>query len=335
MTLSKYMVARGLIVALCCIAPFCAPWAQAQTAAGDYPNRPIKFIVPYSPGGLGDSFARAISEGLSERLGQPVVVENMPGASQAVGAAAAAKAPADGYTVFMGTQSGLVLNTLVRKKLPYDPVKDFAPVSMLFSTPFFLVTHPSLEAKSVAELIALAKAKPGHYSVATIGEGTGSHLISFMFESRAKVAFLKVPYKGSAQAITDVLGGTVDMMFEGGASALPHVRQGTLRLLASTAERRSETDHVVPGLPTLNDTFPGLAMDIWFSMVVPAGVPRSIIDRLNAEIKQVQRTPKLQKMADSFGAKITESTPEQLGTRLRAQLEEYAKVMKEAGVQSQ
>lgn len=335
MVLSKYMIARGLIVALCSIAPFCTPWAHAQTAAGDYPNRPIKFIVPHLPGGLADSFARAIGEGLSERLGQPVVVENMPGASQAVGAAAAARAPADGYTVFMGTMSGLVLNTLARKKLPYDPVRDFAPVSILFSTPFFLVTHPSVEAKSVAELIALAKAKPGHYSVATIGEGTGSHLVAVMLQSRAKVAFLKVPYKGSAPAINDVLGGTVHMMFEGGASALPHVRQGTLKLLASTAERRSETDHVVPDLPTLNDTFPGLAMDTWFSMVVPTGVPKSIIDRLNAEIKQVQRTPKLLKMADSFGAKITESTPEQLGARLRSQLEEYAKVMKEAGIQAQ
>ncbi len=336
MNLSKYMIARGLITALCYVASLCTPWAHAQTAAGDYPNRPITFIVPLTPGGLVDSFARAFGAGLSERLGQAVVIQNLPGASQAIGAAAAVKAPADGYTVFIGTMSGLVLNTLVSKKLPYDPVKDFAPVSMLFSTPLFLVTHPSVQAKSVADLIALAKAKPGHYSVATIGEGTALHLISVMLESRAKVTFLKVPYKGSAPAINDVLGGAVHMMFEGGASALPHVRQGALRLLASTAESRSETDHVVPGgVPTLNETFPGLALDVWFGMFVPAGVPRSIIDRLNAEIKQIQRSPKLLKMADTFGAKITESTPEQLGTRIQSQLVEYAKVMKEAGAHPQ
>ncbi len=304
---------------------------QAQSAIADYPNKPIRFIVPYTPGGLGDSFARALGQGLSERLGQPVVIENLPGASQAIGAEAAARAPADGYTLLMGTQSGLVLNTIARKKLPYDPVKDFSPVSVLFSTPLFLVVHPSVPAQSLSELIALAKARPGHYTVATIGEGTSTNLISLMFQASAKVKLLQVPYKGSAPAITDVLSGTVNMMFEGGASALPHVRQGKLRALATSAGKRTERGS--PGLPAMSATLPGLELEPWFGVVAPAGVPRPIIERLNQEIKHVQRSARMQDLAANFGADILMSTPEQMGSRISSELIEFAKVMKDAGVE--
>lgn len=326
-------IARILALSLCCVMPWIGSSAHAQGAAADYPNRPIKFIVPYLPGGLGDSFARAVGQGLSERLGQPVIIENMPGASQAIGAAAAAKSPADGYTLFMGTQSGLVLNTIARKKLSYDPVKDFAPVSMLFSSPLFLVTHPSVEAKTLKEFIALAKARPGQVSVATIGEGTSTHLASVMFEQRAGVDFLQVPYKGSASAITDVLAGRVHIMFEGGASTLPHVRQGRLRVLASTAEQR--TEEAMPGLPTIAETYPGFHLEVWFGLVAPAGVPKPIIDRLNREVKEVQKSPKLKELAASLGADIMTSTPEQLGTRIRTELQEFEKIMKDAGIEPQ
>jgi tripartite-type tricarboxylate transporter receptor subunit TctC len=302
-------------------------------AQADYPSRPIKFIVPYSPGGLGDSFARAVGQGLAERLGQPVIIENMPGASQAIGAAAAAKSPADGYTIFMGTQSGLVLNTIARKKLPYDPVKDFSPVSMLFSSPLYLVVHPSVEAKSVKELIALAKAKPEYYSVATIGEGTSTHLASVMFENKAKVNFLQVSYKGSAPAITDVLGGRVHIMFEGGASALPYVRQGKLRALASTADQR--TEKAAPGLPTIAETYPGFHLEVWFGVVAPAGVPKPIIDKLNKEIKEVQKQANVRELAANLGADVLPSTPDEMGSRIRTELNDFAKVMKEAGIEPQ
>lgn len=305
--------------------------AQAQSPTADYPSKPIRFIVPYTPGGLGDSFARALGQGLSERLGQPVVIENLPGASQAIGAEAAARAPADGHTLFMGTQSGLVLNTIARKKLPYDPVKDFSPVSMLFSTPLFLVVHPSLPAQSLPELITLAKARPGHYTVATIGEGTSTNLISLMFQASAKVKLLQVPYKGSAPAITDVLSGNVNMMFEGGASALPHVRQGKLRALASSAGKRTERGS--QGLPSMAATLPGLELEPWFGVVAPAGVPRAIIERLNLEIKNVQRSARMQDLAANFGADIVMSTPEQLGSRISSELTEFGKVMKDAGVE--
>ncbi|WP_158238053.1 tripartite tricarboxylate transporter substrate binding protein [Limnohabitans sp. 15K] len=304
---------------------------QAQSSSAEYPSKPIRFIVPYTPGGLGDSFARALGQGLSERLGQPVVIENLPGASQAIGAEAAARAPADGHTLFMGTQSGLVLNTIARKKLPYDPVKDFSPVSMLFSTPLFLVVHPSLPAQSLTELIALAKARPGYYSVATIGEGTSTNLMSLMFQASAKIKLLQVPYKGSAPAITDVLSGTVNMMFEGGASALPHVRQGKLRALASSAVKRTERSS--QSLPIMSTTLPGLELEPWFGVVAPAGVPQTIIDRLNQEIKHVQRSPRMQDLAVNFGAEIVMSTPEQMGSRISSQLIEFSKVMKDAGVE--
>ncbi|MDB5730025.1 MAG: tripartite tricarboxylate transporter substrate binding protein [Noviherbaspirillum sp.] len=307
-----------------------SPVAYAQ---GAYPNRPIKFIVPYSPGGLGDSFARTFGQGLSERLGQPVIVENMPGASQAIGAAAAAKSAPDGYTLFKGTQSGQIINTLARKKLPYDPVKDFTPISMLFSTPLYLVVHPSVEAKSLKELVALAKAKPDALTVATIGEGTAPHLASVMFENRANVQLLQIPYKGSAPAISDVLGGRVHMMFEGGASALPYVRQGQLRAFASTSEKR--TEKAAPGLPTISETYPGFSIEPWFGLVAPAGVPSQVIERLNSAVKEIQKSPKVLELAENLGASVIASTPDELGSRIKTELVEFAKIMKDAGIEPQ
>jgi tripartite-type tricarboxylate transporter receptor subunit TctC len=320
----------ALAIALAHAVPGMTVSAHAQGNAAAYPSRPIKFIVPYSPGGLADSFARLVGQGLTERLGQPVIIENMPGASQAIGAAAAAKAAPDGYTLFMGTQSGLVLNTLAQKKVPFDAVKDFAPVSMLFSSPLYLIIHPSVPAKTVPELIALAKAKPGALAVATIGDGTSTHLGALMFQSRAGVNFLHVPYKGSAPAITDVLAGRAQIMFEGGASALPYVRLGKLRALASSAEQR--TEKAAPGLPTLAETFPGLSLEVWFGMVAPAGTPKPIIDRLNREIKEVQKTARVQELAANLGADVVQSTPEQLGARIRKELVDFAKVMKDVQV---
>jgi tripartite-type tricarboxylate transporter receptor subunit TctC len=302
--------------------------AVPSLAQAAYPDRPIKFIVPYSPGGLADSFARLVSQGLSEQLGQAVVVENMPGASQAIGAAAAAKAAPDGYTLFMGTQSGLVLNTIAQKKVPFDAVKDFAPVSMLFSSPLYLVVHPSVPAKTVPELIALAKSKPDVLTVATIGDGTSTHLGALMFQKRAGVELMHIPYKGSAPAILDVLAGRVDVFFEGGASALPYVRQGKLRALASTAEER--TEKAAPGLPTLNESFPGLSLEVWFGIVAPAGTPKPIVDLLNKEIKKIQNSAKLRDLAANLGADVVQSTPDQLGERIRKELVEYTAIMRAA-----
>jgi tripartite-type tricarboxylate transporter receptor subunit TctC len=297
----------------------------------NYPTRPIRFIVPYTPGGLGDTFARAVGQGLSERMGQPVVIDNRPGASQAIGAEATAKAAPDGYTIFMGTQSGLVLNTIAKKSLPYDPLRDFAPVSMLFTTPLYLVVHPSVPAKSVQELIAAARARPGKYTFASIGPGSSLHLAGEMFRKRAGVDIVHVPYKGSSPAITDLLSGQVDMMFEGGVSALPHVKSGKLRALATTGRKRAEA---MPQLPTMAEAgLPGFDVTAWFGLVAPAKVPRPIIERLNREVGEILRTGALKEKFAAAGIDITPGTPEELGQRIREDLPYWTQVMRDAGIE--
>jgi tripartite-type tricarboxylate transporter receptor subunit TctC len=299
--------------------------------AQPFPSRPIRFIVPYTPGGLGDTFARAVGQGLAERMGQPVVIDNRPGASQAIGAEATAKAPPDGYTVFMGTQSGLVLNTLAKKSLPYDPVRDLAPISMLFTSPLYFVVNPSVPAKTVKELIALAQAKPGKLTFASIGPGSSLHLAGEMFRTQAKVDILHVPYKGSSPAMTDLLGGQVDMMFEGGVSSLPHVRSGKLRALATTGRKRTEA---MPQLPTMIEAgVPDFDITVWFGLVGPGKTPRPIIDRLNREVGEILRTPALKEKFAAAGIEITPSTPEELGERIRADRPYWRKVMRDAGIQ--
>jgi len=299
--------------------------------AQPYPERAIRFIVPYTPGGLGDTFARALGQELAQRMGQAVVVDNRPGASQAIGAEATARSAPDGYTLFMGTQSGLVLNTIAKKSLPFDPVKDFAPVSLLFTTPLYLVTHPSVQAATLQELIALAKARPGKLTFASIGNGTSQHLAGEMLRSRAGVDIVHVPYKGSAPAIADLLSGRVDMMFEGGVSALPHVRSGKLRALGMTGRERSAA---MPQLPTMAEAgVRDFDVSVWFGLVAPAGVPQPIVQRLNREVAAVLRSAALRDKFAAAGIDIAPSSPEELGARIRADLPYWTKVMRDAGIQ--
>jgi tripartite-type tricarboxylate transporter receptor subunit TctC len=305
---------------------------QSQTG-NEYPSKPIKFIVPYLAGGLGYSFARAVGQGLSELLGQPVIIDNMPGASQAIGAEATAKSNADGYTIFMGTQSGLIFNTIYRKTLPYDVTKDFAPISLLFTSPLFLVAHPSVEASSLKELINTAKAHPNQFTIATIGEGTSTSLAVMMLETKAKIKFTQVPYKGSATAITDVISGNVNLMFEGGASSLPFVKQGKLKALATTAEKRN--DVAAPGVATSSETVPGFTLETWFGVVAPSAVATPIIDKLNQQVRLILQTAKIKELAGTYGADILYSTPEQFGRRISTDLKEFTGVMKDAGIKPQ
>jgi tripartite-type tricarboxylate transporter receptor subunit TctC len=299
--------------------------------AQPYPERAIRFIVPYTPGGLGDTFARALGQELAQRMGQAVVVDNRPGASQAIGAEATARSAPDGYTLFMGTQSGLVLNTIAKKSLPFDPVKDFAPVSLLFTTPLYLVTHPSVQAATLQQLIALAKARPGKLTFASIGNGTSQHLAGEMLRSRAGVDIVHVPYKGSAPAIADLLSGRVDMMFEGGVSALPHVRSGKLRALAMTGRERSAA---MPQLPTMAEAgVRDFDVSVWFGLVAPAGLPQPIVQRLNREVAEVLRSAALRDKFAAAGIDIAPSSPEELGARIRADLPYWTKVMRDAGIQ--
>ena len=305
--------------------------AHGQVTASDYPSRPIRLIVPLSPGGLVDTFGRTVAQVFSERLGQPVVVENRPGASQAIAAEALARSDPDGYTLMLATQSGIISTTVLRKTLPYDPVRDFATISMLFESPLYLVVHPSVPAHSVAELIKLAKAQPGKLSFATIGTGTAPHIGAALFMKLTGVEFLHVPYKGSARAITDLLSGQVQLMFEGGVSSLPHARAGKLRALATTAPRRTGA---MPALPTIAEAgVPGYELTTWFGLMTNAGAPRPIIDRLNREAGEMLKLPATHEKFKAAGIELMPSTPEAFAQRIRAEIPRWTKIMREIGIQ--
>ena len=310
-----------------------APGLAAQDSAAAYPNRPVKFINQYSPGGLGDTFARALAQHLAERLGQPFLVENRTGANGIIAAEIAAKSPADGYTLFMGTQSGLVLNAATRKSLPFDLIRDFAPISLLFSTPFYLVVHPSVKATSVAELVALARSQPGKLTYASLGRGSGHHLAAEQFSKLTGIDIVHVPYKGSGQAMTDLLSGQVHMMFEGPVSGLPPVRSGKLRALATSGARRTAA---APELPTMIEAgVAGFDISTWFGFVAPSGTPRSIIDRLNGETRQMLTLPATAQRFAAFGIDLLPSTPEQMAERIRVDLPFWTKIMRDAGIEAE
>ena len=297
----------------------------------DYPSKPIRLIVPLSPGGLVDTFARTLGQHLTERLGQPVVAENRPGASQAIAAEALAKSPPDGYTLMLATQSGIISTTVLRKKLPYNPQRDFAPVSLLFESPLYLVVHPSVPVNSVAELIKLAKAQPGKLSFATIGNGTAPHIGAATFMQMAGVEFLHVPYKGSSAAVNDLLSGQVNMMFEGGVSSLPHVRSGKLKGLGTTAARRTEA---MPGMPTIAEAgVPGYEVVTWFGLMTVAGVPRPIIDKLNSEARNMVQRPDTKEKFKAAGIQLKASTPEAFAERIRVELPRWTKMLRDIGIQ--
>lgn len=319
---------QAQLLALCCVLPWASTLVLAQ--APDYPNRPVKLIVAFTPG-LVDNFARVVAQHLTERFGQPVVVENRPGASQVIGAEAAAKSAPDGYTLFIGTQSGLVLGTIARKSVPYDPVRDFAPISLLFNTPLYLFVTNSVPAGSVQQLIALAKSQPGKLNFGSIGRGSSQHLAAEMFKSAAGIDIVHVPYQGSDRAALGLISGQVELMFDGGASVIPQVRAGKLRVFASTGEKRSQT---MPDVPTMSETVPGFVIAPWIGLVAPAGVPRPIIDKLNREVVNMLRLPATrEKFAALAALELTPSTPEEMGQRIRSDFPIWTKVMRDAGIE--
>ena len=301
------------------------------TLAQTWPNKPVRIIVPYPPGGVGDTFTRSLAQQLSERLGQPVLIENKPGASQIIGAELAAKAAPDGYTLFLGSVTSLAINVRSQKKLPYDPVRDFAPVSLCFASPLYLVVNPALPASSVVELIALARAKPGQLTFASVGQGGSLHLAGELFKSMTGVDMTHIPYKGSAPALADVMGGQVSMIFDVGVSALPQVRAGKLRALAITASRRSEG---TPEYPTIAEAgVPGYEASIWFGIVAPAGTPAPVVARLSREIAQIVRTPAIRERFVPLGLDLIGGTPEEFAATMRSEIPKWARVLQDARVE--
>lgn len=321
--ITKHVVQLSWAVALAA----CGAVAIAQ---GAYPNKPIKLVVPYPPGGLGDTMGRELATQLGGRLGQTMIVENKPGASQMIGAEAVAKAPGDGYTLFLGSISSLVLNAYAQKAISYDPVKDFAPVSMFFTSPMYLVVNPALPVRNVQEFIAYGKANPGKITFGSIGTGSSLHLAGEMFKSMAGVEMLHIPYKGSVPAVTDLISGQITAMFDAGTSSLPQVRGGKLRVLAATsAQRPSGT----PDIPTIAEAgVPGYDASLWFAIVAPAATPRPIIQRLSTEINEILKQPALRERYKASGVELSGSTPEELAAKIQTDLVRWTELQKKAGV---
>ncbi|POR11989.1 tripartite tricarboxylate transporter substrate binding protein [Diaphorobacter sp. LR2014-1] len=316
---------RALLGALAAAAALALPGAWAQT----WPSRSVSIIVPFPAGGTTDVLARALGQELSKTLGQPVVVENKPGAGATLGADYVAKAKADGYTLLMGAVHHTIA-TSVYRKLGYDFEKDFAPITTVALVPNVLVVNPQVPAKTVQELLAQAKAQPGKLTYGSNGTGTGQHLIGAQFEGMGGVQLLHVPYKGSGPLTTDLLGGQISMSFDTVTPVLPHIKAGKLRALAVTTAKRSVA---LPDVPTLEEAgLPGFDMGTWFGMLAPAGTPKGIVARLNADMVKIIQSPEFRKKMDDIGADPIANTPEQMARQIKDDTARFARLVKEAKV---
>ncbi len=325
--MSRFLKKLAWVVGLSA-AVLAAPMAQAQ----GYPNKPIRLICPFPPGGAVDIASRAIAAELSKNLGQPVTVDNRPGAGGNIGGAEAARSAPDGYTLFMTTSGIQAINPALYSKMPFDPNKDLMPVVGLVSLNNVLVLHPSVKANSVAEVIAMAKAQPGAVNYASSGSGTSIHMSGEMFKHLTGVNMVHIPYKGSAPALNDLLGGQVMMMFDNIPSALPHIKSGRLRALATTGGKR---DPLLPELPTVAEAgVPGYESGVWFGLAVAAGTPKEIIAKLNAEAVKGTKAPEFVKRMTELGYNIMGTSPETMSDMLRAETNRWGPIVKASGAKA-
>jgi len=304
-----------------------APVALAQT----YPVKPVRLLVPTTPGGSVDTLARAIGPKLTERWGQQVIVDNRPGAGGAIAGELAAKAQPDGYVLLLGTIASLATNVSLQKKLPYDPMKDFAPVTLVATQNLMLLVHPSVPAKSVKELVRFAKSQPGKLSFASAGNGTGSHLSGELFKQLAGVDILHIPYKGVAPAMVDVISGQVAINFPSILSALPHVRSGRTRALAVTGAKRTRA---APELPTMREAgVKGYESMTWYGVVAPAATPQDVVAKLSTEVAAIMHDPATHERLSKDGADPVGSTPQEFARFMQSEIEKWRKVIRAAGIQ--
>ena len=301
----------------------------AGAGAQQYPSRPIRFIVPFAPGGGTDILARLLAPKLTESLGQAVIVDNRGGAGGVIGADLAAKAPADGHTIVLGSPGALTINPNLQK-LPYDPQRDFAPIVLATISPFTLLVNPSLPVQSVKDLIALARAKPGTLNFGSAGNGSVAHFSAEQFKALAKVDVVHVPYKGSGAYIPDLIGGRLQMTFENLPVVLPHVRSGKLRMLAVGTKSRST---LVPEYPTIAEAgVPGYESSTAFGVLAPAKTPAAVISRLNQDIVKALQTPDTKEKLSALGLEAVGSTPQQYTAHLKEELAKYGRIVKSAGI---
>jgi tripartite-type tricarboxylate transporter receptor subunit TctC len=306
-----------------------APNAAAQDKAGGYPSQAIRIVVPFSAGGATDITARIVAQKLAEEWKATVIIENKPGATGAIAAEYAAKAPPDGYTLFMGTGSVNSVNPAVKKNLPFDTLRDFAPISNFFTTPNILVVHPSVPAKTVAEFIALLKANPDKYNYASSGVGSSLHLAAELFKQLAGVQMTNVTYKGSAPAVVDLIAGHVKVMFDNLASSWPYVKQGQLRALGVTGPQR---DPLAPGVPAIAETLPGYDATSWAGLMAPAKTPPAIVAKISASVQRAIRMPDVVEKFKAQGATPVGDTADHFAKYLKEDIEKWRGVVQKAGI---
>jgi tripartite-type tricarboxylate transporter receptor subunit TctC len=328
---AKNIAASALLVLTC--GTFCADSALAQAGgAAAYPSKPIRLVVPFTPGGSTDILARAIGQKLTEAWGQPVVIDNMPGAGGSIGADKVAKAPADGYTLLMGHIGTLAVNPSLYPKLPYNPVKDFAPVAWVARVPNVLVVNPSVKATSVKELVALAKARPGQLNYGSGGNGSAANLATEYFKMQTGISLLHIPYRGTAPAMTDLLGGQIQVLFTGAPAVLGQIKNGQLRALAVSSPQRLDA---LPDVPTVAEAgYKGFEADQWYGVVAPAGTPKDIVSKLNAQINQALGSSELKTRLNSEGAIATPTTPEAFGQHIVREIARWKPVIQSGRVKA-
>jgi len=297
--------------------------------AGEYPEKPIRIVVPYPPGGFNDTLARTLGQKLTEAWKQPAVVENRPGGGTTIGTSLVARAAPDGYTLLI-VSFAYAVNPSLYTALPYDSARDLVPVSQAGATPNMLVVNPSLPAKTLKELMSLARFRPGRLNYASAGNGSSNHLSMELFKSMTTLNLVHVPYKGSVPAVTDLLGGQVDAMFDNVPNVIQHVRAGKLRALAVSGLERSP---LAPDIPTVAEAgVPGLDVSVWFGVAAPAGTPAPVIAKLNAEINRILKMPDVVQLFEQQGVQPRGGTPQAFGELIRAQTEKWEKVVRDAGI---
>jgi tripartite-type tricarboxylate transporter receptor subunit TctC len=308
----------------------CLPLASSEARGQSYPSKPIRFIVPYAPGGSANMVARTVAQKMTGPLGQQVVVDNRPGANGQIGMDIVAKAAPDGYTVVLGYISNLAIDPSLYAKLSFDPVKDFAPITELVSTLNVLVVHPSVPAKNLKEMIAYAKANPDKMNFSSSGIGSVGHLTGELLNRQAGIHMVHVQYKGSGQAVIDLLAGQVQAMFSGFSSTLQQIRAGKLKAIAVTSARRSPA---APDIPTIAESgFPGFEATAWHGMLAPAGTPRPVISRLHDEAVKALAAPDVQERLAALGFDVVGSTPEEFRGYIQSEIRKWAPVVKASGV---
>jgi tripartite-type tricarboxylate transporter receptor subunit TctC len=306
-----------------------AAFAAAGACAQSYPAKSIRFVAPFPPGGPADILARTIGQSLAESWGQQVVIDNRAGAGGNIGSELVAKAPPDGYTLLMGFVGTHAINGSLYRDMPFDPVRDFEPVALVAMVTIILVVHPSVPVKSVKELIALARQRPGELTFGSPGNGTPQHLAGELFNTQTGVKMSHIPYKGAVPALTDLLGGRLSLIFSSMPPALPHVQSGKLRALGVTSGTRS---HAAPDVPTIAQSgLPGYEVINWYGVLLPAKTPREIVAKLNAEIVRIMQLPAVKERLAAQGAETFTSTPEKFATYIKAETEKWAKVVKFSG----